>query len=271
MNAELPDSLNHRLMGWFAVALSKELKRNQVMHGVLADTPYCLSRSEVGMVQFNNKTDTIVERNGIIYAWHHPQGIPPSWQVPILDETNWSAFRYYQLTARTHPQEVYENSIDLSHFPIVHGFKQITLEQSPVFDKHCMTVRHRIRRKNPFIPRGKALSAEFEVRLHGLGCAHTHINVSVLKMQVRMVVVTTPIHTGHVKIRLGVAISNHLKLPLKFLFLPILHWAIHKNIVRDFCQDIPIWENKCFHFTPLLVKGDGPIMKFRHWCQQFKY
>jgi hypothetical protein len=264
------EELNFNLIGWFAIALSKELKPKHSMHGVLANRSYFLSRTESGKVRLNNATEHIMEQNGIIYAWNHPKGLPPTWQVPQLDESNWSSLRYHQFTALTHPQEVYENSIDNSHFPIVHGFKKMTIAEPPCFDDHRMTVTHCIHRKNPFLLSKKYLSAEFEVCLYGLGCAHTHIHVQPLGIQIRMFALTTPTQTGQVVIRLAVAISKNFNTLYNYLVLPIIHRVIQTNIVHDFCQDIPIWENKCYKSSPLLVKGDGPIMKFRRWCQQFE-
>jgi hypothetical protein len=34
-------------------------------------------------------------------------------------------------------------------------------------------------------------------------------------------------------------------------------------------QDIPIWEHMLYREEPVLVKGDGQIMQFRRWAQQF--
>jgi hypothetical protein len=260
--------LCNNIIGWFAIALSKEVKCNQSIQVMLASTPYLVSRSQTGIVKLNNKTQNIREQNGIIYAWNHPEQLEPTWHIPLLDETGWSAFRYHQITAKTHPQEVYENGIDTSHFPVVHSFKQVTSQKKPIFENHNMTVEYSIHR-NFFLSLKKLLFVEFEVSLHGLGCAYTHIHVQAYGMRIRMFTLTTPTYPGEVKIRLAVAISKNIKIPFKHLLLPMLHWIIQKNIIHDFCQDIPIWENKCYRPIPLLVKGDGDIIKYRRWCQQF--
>ena len=33
--------------------------------------------------------------------------------------------------------------------------------------------------------------------------------------------------------------------------------------------DVPIWRDKVFRERPILVKGDGPVMEFRRWYEQF--
>jgi hypothetical protein len=45
--------------------------------------------------------------------------------------------------------------------------------------------------------------------------------------------------------------------------------AIIRDIVKQMCEDIPIWENKAYLERPVLCDGDGPIAEFRRWCQQF--
>jgi hypothetical protein len=37
----------------------------------------------------------------------------------------------------------------------------------------------------------------------------------------------------------------------------------------QFHDDIAIWEKKNYAERPVLVKGDGPIMKMRAWYSQF--
>ena len=37
----------------------------------------------------------------------------------------------------------------------------------------------------------------------------------------------------------------------------------------QFHDDVNIWERKKFAMRPILVKGDGPIMKMRTWYSQF--
>ncbi|KJE88389.1 hypothetical protein CAOG_00051 [Capsaspora owczarzaki ATCC 30864] len=39
--------------------------------------------------------------------------------------------------------------------------------------------------------------------------------------------------------------------------------------INAFRDDISVWQNKIYSFTPLLVKGDGPIARVRRWYQQF--
>lgn len=260
---------NSNLIGWFAIALSKEIKRNTQLTGMLSGRPFVLTRLANNQLLFNNEVKGILEQNDFIFAWHHPGKHSPTWHVPELNQNTWTHFLHHRLTVRTHPQEVYENCVDVTHFGFVHDFSEIMIDQAPQFQDHNMWVRHFIQRKNPNPFRTKPIVANFEVRLHGLGCAHTHISVPALGMNVRMFTLATPTNIGWVDIRIAVAIAMKKNHFLKRIFNPLIHRSIYKNIIHDFCQDLFIWENKCYRPRPLLVKGDGQIMKFRRWCQQF--
>ncbi|MBV8801431.1 MAG: hypothetical protein JO131_00425, partial [Gammaproteobacteria bacterium] len=188
----------------------------------------------------------------------------PLWRHDFND-SEWSPFLYHHFSARTHPQEIYENSIDVSHFAFVHHFKNLSLIKNPYFKDHTMQVRYRIRRKNIFF-RPKWIDAYFTVNLYGLGCAYNDIYIPAFDMHVKMLVFTTPLSQNLVNIRIAVAIKMHRKMKL---LTPYIHKIIFKHIIHDFYQDIAIWENKCYYSTPLLVREDRQIIQFRKWCKQF--
>src|SRR5262245_9975123 len=65
------------------------------------------------------------EQHGVIMVWHDPAGKPPTWEVPLLDTEGWSSFVLDRLSLRGHPQETSENSVDIGHFSIVHGYHDV--------------------------------------------------------------------------------------------------------------------------------------------------
>jgi 3-ketosteroid 9alpha-monooxygenase subunit A len=259
-------TLDDRLVGWFAVATSRDLARGREHTGLLAGSPYRLRRRRDGALDTAG-LGPVVEQNQVVLAWHHPSGpsdgAAPAWHVPVLDERGWRPFRHVLLHARTHPQEVYENSIDTAHFPVIHGYRDISVLAPMQLDGHEMRVRYQITRDRPL-----PTTARFEVHLHGLGIAHNHIEVEKLGLRVRMMALTTPAEAGHVDIRLAVSVARDPILPLR-LALPLVHRGVAREIENDFRQDMAIWEHKRHLRPPLLVKGDGPIELFRRWSRQF--
>ncbi len=64
------------------------------------------------------------EVNGLIMVWHHAEGEPPSWEVPVLaefDDPEWTTYELRRWKIRTHNQEMAENAVDLAHFRYLHG------------------------------------------------------------------------------------------------------------------------------------------------------
>ena len=66
-------------------------------------------------------------------------------------------------------------------------------------------------------------------------------------------------------------IENRL---LNFLFPKklvayILRNAIFPAFKKDVMGDVLIWQNKKYIHPPAMVAGDGPLMQYRIWAQQF--
>lgn len=254
-------TLDPHPLGWFAVATADDLARGRERSGVLCGAPYRLRRDRDGALVATG-LGPLVEQNGLVLAWFHPEGARPAWSVPALDESGWRPLRHVLLQARTHPQEVYENSIDTAHFPVIHKYRDIRVLAPMQLEGHQMRVRYQI-------TRGRAgMTAQFEVHLHGIGCAHNHIEVPALGLRVRMLALTTPTEPGHAEIRLAISVAHDPVLPLR-PFLPLVHAGVAREIENDFRQDMAIWEHKRHLRPPMLVKGDGPIELFRRWSRQF--
>jgi hypothetical protein len=260
-------TLDPRPIGWFAIARSDELRRGEWQGGVLAAAPYRVRRSRAGALEHEGAIVELAEQNGFVFAWHHPRRRPPSWRVPVLDERGWRPLRRVAMHARTHPQEVYENSIDVGHFPVIHGYSDIAVLAPMRTAGHEMDVSYQIARRLPIPFVERKLVARFQVRLHGIGVAHNHIHVPALDLSTRMLALATPTEPGHVDIRLAVSIARSGAIAR--LCAPLVHDGVLRSIVNDFRQDVAIWEHKRYLRPPLLVKGDGPIASFRSFCQQF--
>lgn len=64
--------------------------------------------------------------NGFLLVWFSPDGASPSWEVPAVpNEGRWSPLMTRTFTLRAHPQETTENSVDLGHLSVVHGYENV--------------------------------------------------------------------------------------------------------------------------------------------------
>lgn len=255
--------------GWFAVAVSHELKRGGHQEGILCAAPYRIERSATGALRTEGAALELREQNGLILAWHHPAGKRPTWEVPELDENGFRPFIRKRLDAKSHPQETFENSIDTGHFAKVHGYTDISILEPMTLEGHTAWVRYEIARAFPLPLVSAKIRPNFEVRLHGLGMAHNHIYVPPLGLRLRMLACSTPTEPGQVVIRLAISVAKESRLPLGRFLMPFVHRIMAHTVVKDFRQDMRIWESKRYLERPVLAATDGPIGKFRRWSKQF--
>ncbi|MEM7159958.1 MAG: hypothetical protein AAF799_44380 [Myxococcota bacterium] len=247
---------------------SHQLGRGGSWSGVVANQACRITRAADGSIRGEGALGPFVEQNGFVFAWHG-EG-EPSFVLPALPEQGWSAAKFHRIDAQTHPQEVYENSIDHAHFPIIHKYADIEVRQPMVLHAHSMRVGYRISRALPGSQR--RLTSEFEVQLHGLGVAHNHIEVPLLGMRTRMLALATPTTPGHVTLWLRVSVRFDRPGVLGAFtraLTPLALAATAQGIVHDFRQDLSIWAHKRYLERPVLVAGDGPIGRFRRWARQF--
>ena len=196
-----------------------------------------------------------VERNNLIYAWYHPNGDEPSYEVetyPEILDPEWSDhFDSYEYIVDCHIQDMAENAVDAAHFQYVHGVVSYP-EFEVTYDKQK---RISVQEANMETPRG-TIKGRITAYSNGPGDNATKFEGI---CDTLLLGSTTPIEGE--------------KCIVRFAFLqkkingeePVggVGAAIIKDINKQVKEDIPIWENKKFAIKPVLCDMDGPIAKFR--------
>jgi phenylpropionate dioxygenase-like ring-hydroxylating dioxygenase large terminal subunit len=203
---------------------------------------------------------TVREVNGLVMAWHHLEGAPPTWEVPTLpehDNEEWTAYETRRWKIRTHNQEMAENAVDLAHFHYLHGTVEMPTAVAEARD-HVLHATSTILMRTPM---GKT-SGTVDVHAYGFGFTTTRFRGIV---ETLLVSSATTIDDEYVDVRFSFTMK---KLAHKDVTLTVGKHYI-AEIERQLTQDIPIWENKIYVNPPLLVEGDGPIGLYRKWCRQF--
>jgi phenylpropionate dioxygenase-like ring-hydroxylating dioxygenase large terminal subunit len=90
--------------------------------GVNVEIPYTKAPNRIAKL----RPWPTVERAGMIFVWHSPEAGEPEWELPKIPEAEDTAFTFYapqeaRWKFRSHPQEVFENTVDIAHFATVHG------------------------------------------------------------------------------------------------------------------------------------------------------
>lgn len=214
------------------------------------------------------------ETGGWVFVWFHPVGQPPAWTPPALDLHGYSPLQASTVELRTHPQETTENSVDLGHFPFVHGYGTVTLRHMETQGPHLHT-RYGFVRPDGFPGFGRDLAIEISVHVWGLGFSYVDVHLPALDLHTRQYVLPTATAPGVTELRLGTALRRgpaadwRLALLPRWLFDGLVAPAAQRTYVRDVMQDRHVWENKIHVERPMLADGDGPIGRYRVWCRQF--
>jgi nitrite reductase/ring-hydroxylating ferredoxin subunit len=185
-----------------------------------------------------------LERNHMIWAWHHTQGGDPFYDVPDVPEfhdDDWLPIVVRDFEIRVSAQDMAENNVDFSHFRYVHGTDAIP-EDEFVTDG---TYKKTIGGGGNFVREGFGL---------GLGVLRITGYTTFLSS-------TTPLDAGNVHVR------------WVFTAPRANGEDAAREAAESFCagvsQDIPIWENKVYRDPPVITKTEKLILEHRRWSQQF--
>ncbi len=239
--------------------------------GSCADVPY----SDRVNQQANVRTYPGVERNGLVMVWYHPTDEPPAWDVPSLSEfgadTEFSEVfrRHYRLGC--HWQEVAETQVDAAHIQAhlieyqiaLNGGRPLDRAMPPQVDSYDLdgpVARIRITQGFP-TPQGD-VSGRIDTDVHGPGFAATWFTGLVDTLLIGCAV---PVDAGSCEVRYSFVVRKQGDAAST----SSLGEAFINEIHERTAEDVEIWENKAYLARPALIAGDGPIMKYRRWCEQF--
>jgi nitrite reductase/ring-hydroxylating ferredoxin subunit len=211
------------------------------------------------------KLDTwaIREHNGFIFAWYHPEGAAPSFEIPVLPgpEAGWTAFKTETRAIASHPQETSENSVDVGHFSKLHTFSEAWYEGDLAVEGPILRGKYGLKYPLPF---DISIKASFDVAVYGLGYSLVKITPSV-GPEMHLLVLSSPVDNGNIVLRTSLAVRHGPVKPFTYL----VRLAAYLAISNEISQDAPIWESKRYLDRPLLAEGDGPIGEYRRYCKQF--
>tara|TARA_R110002110_G_scaffold245617_5_gene462086 strand:- start:32003 stop:32974 length:972 start_codon:yes stop_codon:yes gene_type:complete len=211
----------------------------------------------------------VIERNQMIWAWYHPQGAAPLFEiddVPELQSPEWTPLDTYEWKINTIIQETGENAADMAHFITVHG--------NPAMPQGGVDLDGP-RRITEFDSRAHSIDAQGKVDLSGESHDAVHLRSESVgpgftfqrfsrMFDVLMMGTVTPIDDQNVHLRFNFSVPRQQSENNGMLASGTV-----QEIVRQVEQDIPIWEHKVYLEDPALCDGDGPIAKYRKWFQQF--
>ncbi|MEH6550380.1 MAG: Rieske 2Fe-2S domain-containing protein [Pseudomonadales bacterium] len=210
----------------------------------------------------------VVERNGVVWAWYHPDNIDPLFEVDLVEEFNsseWTVPFIREWDINCPVQEAAENAVDKAHFAYVHTADAVP-EGVVTVDAHRRTT-HLDSRGPGFNDNGERVAGAEPIFSHlqsvNVGAGQTWQRFSGIFETVMMGTVT-PIDADSFRLRF-IFTQPKANTAEKGVFAQ----GFMDEICHQVEQDIPIWDHKHYQPTPLLCDGDGPIAQFRKWFSQF--
>lgn len=239
--------------------------------GTCIDVPY----SDRINKQAKVRTYPTVERNGMLMMWYHPEGAEPSWDVPELEEfaggDEYSEVFRRHYTLNTHWQEIAETQVDAAHIQahlveyqiMMNGGQKPDVVPMPKVDSYDTDgpiAKVRISQDFP-TPQG-AVHGRIDTDVAGPGVAATWFTGLVDTL---LLGCATPTGPGSCELRYSFVVratgdkESTTKLGEAFI----------REIHERTAEDVEMWEAKAYVTKPKLIHGDGPIMQYRRWCEQF--
>ena len=235
--------------------------------GACVGVPYARSLPRRATTGACLRSYPVLERSRMIWAWYHPKGVPPLFEldpVPELDDPGWSEPDWYEWEVETPIQEAGENAVDVAHFVAVHGAAEVPKASITLVGHRRdtqLTCPAPAINDDGTIDLTRTEPYELVTRSCGPG-----MSVQAFEHGARAVMLgaVTPITARRMLLRFAFTRPANVT-PQQDL----LANALIAEVVRQVQQDIPIWEHKTYHERPMLCDGDGPIAKYRRWFGQF--
>jgi len=209
----------------------------------------------------------VAENSGVIWAWYHPDDVAPQFDVldyPEFVDPEWAEPTKREWRFASNPQEIAENGVDVAHFAYVHSMDAVPEGETKYqgVRRHSFVHGHR----TIPLPSGDVKEVPYSVETvqNGAGQKFTRLKGLV---ELSLLVLATPVEADDVELRFC---FTHPKVEPGSMEEKVVQEAIANTCGQKGVEgDIPIWEHKIHRAQPYLCDGDGPILRFRRYFEQF--
>ena len=235
--------------------------------GFCVDIPYAKAFPPICKREAVAGPYPVTEANGVIWAWYHPTGEKPLFEVlsvPEFTEAGWAAPTRREWRFASNPQEIAENGVDVAHFEFVH--KMNAVPEGQTTDDAHIRLSAAFGERTMTLPDGqtKVVPSTVQTIQNGAGQKTTHLTgVVTLALQV----LVTPVEADDCELRF--CFTHPVVEPVSFEDKAIQAAIASTTGQTGVEGDIPIWNKKIHRTQPLLCDGDGPILRFRKYFEQF--
>ena len=223
------------------------------------------------------RTYPLREDHGLLLVYHGPDGARPAWELPPVDTSGWTRLLHREITLSGHPQDITENSVDIGHFALIHGYRAVEVVRPLRIEGPYLNIRYAMQRPGGLLGFPGKRRIEFEIHVYGLGYSRVEVEVPDLGLRTHQLVLATPTTEGQVTVRLAAAtdLLGPAALPfvqamaVRRLLSALVARVVLHSVVHDVRQDARIWRHKVHLHRPMLAEGDRAIALYRRWTDQF--
>jgi len=200
------------------------------------------------------------EHAGIVFAWYHPAGDDPKWElidVPEYTDEAYAPYDVHDYTVKTCIQEMSENGFDHAHFQYVHSHPRVGITEKVElngYDRVVLTSQEFPSSRGP-------VDARIDIFGRGPGFAITRYSGL---LDASLIGCSTPIDDETTQLTFLFTVkdaANERTAKIARAFI--------KSVNSEVQQDIPIWEHKRYQPSPALAPSEKAITEFRRWFSQF--
>jgi 3-ketosteroid 9alpha-monooxygenase subunit A len=214
------------------------------------------------------KTFPVIERAGIIWMWHDPEGLEPEWDLPNFGGhygapgwVNWKIDFMGDLNS--HGIEIVDNMADFGHFVPIHGAKDFTYFANE-FKEHIVHQYYSAGHRTLTAAEGDQLV--LDTWYEGPGFLQSEMAG---EFDSFIMISNTPVEDGVTRSWHGLMVKvNDGSTPITDAQREMA-LAYQEASRLAFAQDVEIWQNKRACINPLAIPNDGPYGKVRAWYKQF--
>jgi 3-ketosteroid 9alpha-monooxygenase subunit A len=199
-------------------------------------------------------------RADAVFVYHDAFGHPPAFELPELTDLGkeWICVGRLAYDYQSHVQELIENAVDLAHFANLHRFVGQAQLMNLSFADHDFSVTI----EAPKLILGIPCMTDLTISYRGMGFS---MGKTQRPFGFAAMVSCLPIENDNIRQHLTLFFKQGSIPGWGHLIAPILRWHVHSDLQRE----IAILNHKRYLARPMLVRGDGPIMRVRHWCEQY--
>ncbi|RDI16687.1 3-ketosteroid 9alpha-monooxygenase subunit A [Rhodococcus sp. AG1013] len=218
---------------------------------------------------------TTMEKDGLVFVWHDPEGNPPPPEVTIPDMSQpgeeWTDWVWKSITIDTNCREIIDNVVDMAHFFYVHyGFP---IKFKNIFEGHVATQYYegvgREDMKRPASEKATPVGNDSVAAYYGPSFMVDELKYRYPDFDIDSILINChyPITPDKFVLMYGIKVKQTDE--IRGEEAQELATSMASYITIGFEQDVAIWKNKTRIENPLLCEEDGPVYQLRRWYEQF--